>query len=394
MQITQKEFEQAYKNLVKADSILSNITAQDKRMESKLAFSHLYKAQGDYEKAHKYFQQYSALRDSIFSIENLNRIFELEASVRSEEYDYEYKALLLECEELEKKNRFMNFVIIVMTSLVVLGVLTLIIQLNFVYYYLVETRDKKSRLILSTQQPKGKWNRRIFKRKKLLENSSNLKTDKWNELYDSSYSVGEKLKENIALFELVIKKYVSLLDKVEPGAGDGFIYLIEKLYTLLKKIKSADLSKIMTRKKCNINDIILQFKDMISVYLQEQDISLDLDLAEGNPAVNCNAEALDDLLLNLFINSCHSFGEKGEIKISTSVLGEKVIIKLRDNGKGISKDDLDKIWLSFFTTKEKGKGLGLAWVKKIIDEHNGNIEITSEVNVGTEALITLDRVYD
>ena len=197
----------------------------------------------------------------------------------------------------------------------------------------------------------------------------------------------KKLKENIALFELVIKKYVSLLDKVEPGAGDGFIYLIEKLYTLLKKIKSADLSKIMTRKKCNINDIILQFKDMISVYLQEQDIRLDLDLSEGNPAVNCNAEALDDLLLNLFINSCHSFGEKGEIKISTSVLGEKVIIKLRDNGKGISKDDLDKIWLSFFTTKataKKGTGLGLY----------GNIEITSEVNVGTEAIITLDRAYD
>ena len=83
--------------------------------------------------------------------------------------------------------------------------------------------------------------------------------------------------------------------------------------------------------------------------------------------------------------------EKSTIEVSVKDLGKDVSIKVRDNGKGMSKEELDKVGQMFFTTKKKGSGLGTCLSKEIIKLHDGNITYSSKKNEWTEVNITLPK---
>lgn len=84
-----------------------------------------------------------------------------------------------------------------------------------------------------------------------------------------------------------------------------------------------------------------------------------------------------------------SMPEGGKLTISLGALDKKAIIKVVDNGEGISQEMLDHIFLPFVTSKEKGTGLGLVVCKRIVLMYGGSIHIESEVRRGTEVTITL-----
>ena len=79
----------------------------------------------------------------------------------------------------------------------------------------------------------------------------------------------------------------------------------------------------------------------------------------------------------------------GRLRIKTYPLAPNVFIEISDTGKGISPEHLANLFRPFFTTKKKGTGLGLAVSYKIIQDHNGDIQVESEVNQGTRMLVQL-----
>ena len=83
--------------------------------------------------------------------------------------------------------------------------------------------------------------------------------------------------------------------------------------------------------------------------------------------------------------------DKGEIQIRISEQNDNVIIEVQDSGKGISKENIEKIFEPLFTTKQKGTGLGLSSVVAIIDSHHGKISVTSPPTIFT---ITLPKTTD
>jgi signal transduction histidine kinase len=88
---------------------------------------------------------------------------------------------------------------------------------------------------------------------------------------------------------------------------------------------------------------------------------------------------LNQVFTNILMNACQAIEGKGEIIITTEYKKPDLIVKFRDNGKGIPKENLNKIFTAGFTTKGVGvgTGLGLAISQKIIDKHNGNIKVLS-----------------
>jgi signal transduction histidine kinase len=121
------------------------------------------------------------------------------------------------------------------------------------------------------------------------------------------------------------------------------------------------------------------------------------DLAEI-PEVLCNVGELNQVFLNLIVNSAHAIVDSGQdaatglIRIETRLHEEQVQICISDNGCGIPQENLDKIFDPFFTTKDVGRGTGqgLAIARSIIvDKHKGRIAATSDVGVGTRFVITL-----
>lgn len=99
---------------------------------------------------------------------------------------------------------------------------------------------------------------------------------------------------------------------------------------------------------------------------------------------NLLRQALTNLLQNAFEAT-----ERGEIKVSAGKEKNSVIIKIADTGMGISPNKLNQIFDPFFSTKEKGLGIGLYLVKKIIEAHHGQIEVRSEVGQGTTFILKL-----
>ena len=109
------------------------------------------------------------------------------------------------------------------------------------------------------------------------------------------------------------------------------------------------------------------------------------------PLVECLPMQIGQVIMNLLVNAGQALEENGKIIIRTAVKDDAVVISVSDNGKGIEKAHLAKIFDPFFTTKPvgKGTGLGLSLSYNIIQKHNGEMSVESEVGKGTEFMIQL-----
>jgi len=109
------------------------------------------------------------------------------------------------------------------------------------------------------------------------------------------------------------------------------------------------------------------------------------------PLVECLPMQIGQVIMNLLVNAGQALTEDGKIVIKTMAQDDKVFITVSDNGKGIEKEHLAKIFDPFFTTKPvgKGTGLGLSLSYNIIQKHNGEMSVESEINKGTDFIIQL-----
>ncbi len=188
---------------------------------------------------------------------------------------------------------------------------------------------------------------------------------------------------------------------------------------LISKIEQEDLREMFTQINSldseaiqRISNIVVSLKKFVRLdesELQEADINKELNLTldlirhetknrieiERNygdlPLVKCYPNMLNQVFTNILVNACQAIEGSGKIIITTAFQDDNLIVKFKDNGKGISKENLNKIFTVGYTTKGVGvgTGLGLAISQKIIDKHNGKIKVLSEVGVGTEFIITI-----
>ncbi|RLD70295.1 MAG: hypothetical protein DRJ10_20525, partial [Bacteroidetes bacterium] len=109
------------------------------------------------------------------------------------------------------------------------------------------------------------------------------------------------------------------------------------------------------------------------------------------PEIMCYPDELNQVWTNLIHNSIYAMQEKGKLEIIVSKTDTDIVVKIKDNGKGISDEIQDKVFDAFFTTKPtgEGSGLGLDIVKKIIEKHNGTIDFESKEGDGTEFRVVL-----
>ncbi len=130
------------------------------------------------------------------------------------------------------------------------------------------------------------------------------------------------------------------------------------------------------------------------VEAQAADCSIKISLVEREnvPHIFADAEYLRSLFNNLFINAVQAMESTGgNLSVKISPDAEFVKIEISDTGKGIDEENLAKIFEPYFSTKETGTGLGLAIVQKVVDVHNGIIEVTSTPNEGTNFVVKLPK---
>jgi two-component system sensor histidine kinase PilS (NtrC family) len=144
---------------------------------------------------------------------------------------------------------------------------------------------------------------------------------------------------------------------------------------------------------CNINGLI---HDTLTILkngeMFKKDIAVYIDLEPENTNISLDMDQMKQVFWNLAINACQAMPEGGilSVRSETKKINEKYykIIEFQDTGIGISKEHINRIFHPFYTTKEKGTGLGLCTAYRIIEEHGGKIETESEPGRGS-----LFRIY-
>ncbi|WP_018922675.1 ATP-binding protein [Salsuginibacillus kocurii] len=150
---------------------------------------------------------------------------------------------------------------------------------------------------------------------------------------------------------------------------------------------------------CSINEAVEQVMSLIGYQIKQQNIQLTLKLAEGLPAVYGNLQQLEQIILNLLINSKDACEENEtdqkriELETTVEMIDERreVLLKVCDNGIGIDATKHKDIFHPFFTTKEtmQGTGLGLSVSLGIAEAHEGLIEVNSEEGEGSTFTLRL-----
>ncbi len=135
-------------------------------------------------------------------------------------------------------------------------------------------------------------------------------------------------------------------------------------------------------------------------------IEFQLDLDPSIPPLRGDENLLTRLFLNLIKNAAEAIEKHGQVTISTKVAPDyhltkpgsrpvsMIVIEIRDNGKGISQETLEQIFTPFYTTKNKGSGLGLATCQKIVSEHDGLLKVESTLGEGTLFAVSLPLLTD
>ena len=148
-----------------------------------------------------------------------------------------------------------------------------------------------------------------------------------------------------------------------------------------------------------IVELVRNVFDMLEIKARKKHITLTFDMNYANPIlVKADKERIQQVLMNLIVNSLKYGRGKGTTEVSVeNLIKNKVIIRITDNGEGIEKEHLPRLFERFYrvdksgSRKEGGSGLGLSIVKHIIEAHDEKIYVESEFGVGSEFSFTLEK---
>jgi two-component system phosphate regulon sensor histidine kinase PhoR len=192
--------------------------------------------------------------------------------------------------------------------------------------------------------------------------------------------------------EKIRKKY---LDRASKGV-ERLIYIIKDL-DMITKLEVGDLS--LNKEEFDIVELVKSVFELFEMKASKQKITLTFDLDYLEPImVYGDKERIEQVLTNLIVNSIKYGREKGTTEVSIeNLIKNKAIIRVTDNGEGISKQNILRLFERFYrvdksgSRKEGGSGLGLSIVKHIIEAHEEKIYVESELGVGSEFSFTLEK---
>ena len=147
--------------------------------------------------------------------------------------------------------------------------------------------------------------------------------------------------------------------------------------------------KTPNRFACRIEDVIDKNIRLLETQTHADGFHIQTNFEGELPIIMADADMLHQAFLNVFINAMQAMPSGGDITVKAKSANNSLWIAVEDQGAGISDTDMEKIWDPFFTTKDKGTGLGLGIVKNIIEAHQGVVRIENRPEGGARVTIRL-----
>ncbi len=205
------------------------------------------------------------------------------------------------------------------------------------------------------------------------------------------------------LLDVMLKGYVGtitdkqkeLIERMQKRI-DSVLEVSAELLDIYQWQSKGIIDKVWT--SVSLKDQIQKAEDLFKLIAQKKSITISYEVPEEQVNVKAGEEELEKVLNNLISNAIKYTPTGGSISVHLTRVDKQVTLRVKDNGIGISSEDVPKIFNEFFRTKEAkaidpgGRGLGLPFVKRIVESLGGTIRVESEKGQGTEFMVTLPGI--
>ena len=164
---------------------------------------------------------------------------------------------------------------------------------------------------------------------------------------------------------------------------------IQRVDKILKGLLTYARDDHLELKTTKVEQVIKRFQELFQPTARKEKIKLQVKIQENLPEIQIDEHKLEQVLWNLCLNAVQASKAGHRINLDVSKSDGGIKITIQDQGIGIPKESLEKIFQPFFSTRTHGSGLGLAISKKIVELHKGELQIESELNKGTTVMIYL-----
>ncbi len=213
-----------------------------------------------------------------------------------------------------------------------------------------------------------------------------------------AHEVGNPVAYMRTSLELSLDETARLVESPDPVAREAGARMREdiesalrgahRLAELTESLKSVARQGPKGFKRTDLNDLARDVTNVVRVGMPRS-VTLDLDLHPSPVVVSANRGEVTQVVLNLVKNAAEAIGQSaGTVRLRTRIDAGRVRLAVEDNGPGIPEDVKRRLFTPFFTTKEKGTGLGLNISRRIVEQHGGSLLLESEMGRGTT--FTLD----
>lgn len=231
----------------------------------------------------------------------------------------------------------------------------------------------------------------FIKSKKILEINTTFKElDKEKKLRASVFKLNHELKNPLA----VCNGYLEMFPEASKKDQDKYIEImqneIKRSLTIINDFSSLGKIKNIEVEEIDICYLLEEIKEILEPLFKKNKAKI--KIPDDEIYVEGDYNRLKQVFINLFKNSLES-KRKEDLVVNVKIKEDNnnCIISMKDNGNGMSKETLEKIYNDFFTTKETGTGIGIPYIKEIIELHHGTLTYKSRENRGTTVLITLPK---
>ena len=232
----------------------------------------------------------------------------------------------------------------------------------------------------------------IFRQKRLSEIKNDFVSNMTHELKTpiSTISLASQML-NDQTIPTESKNYDNI-SRIIKDESKRLGYQVEKVL----QMAIFDHGKIkLKKKKTDINELVHNVITNFALQIENKNGAIEANLDAENAVLHADNVHFTNMISNLVDNAIKYSGDEPEIRVSTMNQKENLIIRVKDNGIGIKKEDQRRIFEKFYRVPTgnihnvKGFGLGLSYVKKIAEEHNGSISLKSDPGMGTEFEISI-----
>jgi signal transduction histidine kinase len=201
-------------------------------------------------------------------------------------------------------------------------------------------------------------------------------------------SLAETLSHRLQASAALLDGQPGALEDLQIGVGtirrrsEGLLKFAET-YRSLNKITTLNLTKVYVR------DLFENLHVLMEPTFEQKNIEMEIILKDPDMTLDADVSLIEQVLINLVVNAVDAIKDSAEptITLSGTTYNGRPLIKVADNGTGMSPEVMDNIFIPFFSTKKTGSGIGLSLCKQIMLLHKGNIQVQSIEGEGSAFLM-------